>query len=406
MAPMSLFEKIDKLITTMNTTTLLLMLVSIVLVSVMFIFSETNKKYSYISYILVLVFVGFAFKNSLFRLTDMFIERLFYLFYFPTGAIYMITLVVSHVVFLTSLGNKKIDKTIKNINFIGFGLMQVLCINILSYLSTSNLDLTNELNFVNDYTMIGILELSMMVFSAWMGIVVVKTVINKLTRTVLANEIIEEEETPEVVKTPVFAPAFANMTKSISEKWNQLKEAKPSLPEFKQPRMANIVEEAKEPVVYDNVLETPQPVYTTNITVEEEKPKMTQELMDRLLRPEPMMMKEEPLKVAETKQTTTVSVQKEASISWSNAVIEALHIPSEPIYNDIEEPFMNRIVETVPEEVQSEPEEEKMAPSTNIEKKNTSNVVDLCQLLLRKQEDPGHSLEDYLELKKYLMASK
>mgnify|MGYP001861048516 FL=1 len=33
-------------------------------------------------------------------------------------------------------------------------------------------------------------------------------------------------------------------------------------------------------------------------------------------------------------------------------------------------------------------------------------AMDLCQMLLRKETDDHHSLEDYLELKKYLVAQK
>lgn len=402
MAPMNLFEKIDKVIATMNTTTLVMMLLLSVLLSVMFIFSEKNKKYSYISYILVLVFVGFAFKNSLFKLIDMFIERLFYLFYFPTGAIYMITLVVSHIVFLQSLGNKKMDKLTKNVNFVGFSFMQVLCISILNYLSTSSLDLTNELNFVGDKTMIGILELSMLVFILWMGSLVVMTMIRKMTNVVLARElsevpkvvVVEEPTVESVPSTPVLKPLFNRMVETVGEKWNALKEVKPQ-PMFK-PQQA---------VVNPDPMVKPEPVMTQMKPVEmiAEKPKMTQELMDRLLRPEPMMMKEKTLQVAEPK-TTTVSVPTEPVMSWSNAVIEALHIPSEPIYNDVEEPFMNRIVETVPEEPTVV--EENITETKEQSTEGHTKAFDLCQLLLRKQEDPGHSLEDYLELRKYLVAEK
>lgn len=401
MAPMSLFEKMDKLVATMNTTTLIMMLLSIVFISVMFIFSDKNRKYSYMSYLFVLVFVGFTFKESLFRLLDMFVERLFYLFYFPTGAIYMITLVVSHVVFLNSLGNKNKSKLVKNINFVGFSFMQVLCINVLNYLTTSNADLTNELNFVNDKTMISILELSMLVFTLWMGSLIVISVIRKMTNTVLSSELsLEEEKTPVTLevpvtevkeRTPVLKPLLATITRNMNEKMEALKE-------YKQERMLKPEVQPIETKV--------EPLYTKVEEPTLEQPKMTQELLDRLLAPEPMMM-EKTVKVAET-TTTTVSETKEPVMSWSDAVIDALHIPSDPIYNDVEKPFMNRIVETVPvekvvEENVSKEEQEVVKTSNN---KETSKVVDLCQILLRKQEESGHTLEDYLELKKYLLAEK
>lgn len=357
MAPMSLSEKLEKLTSVMNGGTIVLMLVLIILFIVMFLFSEKSKKYSYLSYGIVLSLVGFIFKDSLFPLIDMFIERMFYLFYFPTGAIYMITLVISHIVFVLTLGNKEINSIIKKINFIGFTLMQILCIHILSYLSTSNINLTNELNFVSNKTMIGLLELSMLVFTIWMVVLSLTVIIRKLTKTILSREY----EMDVLPVEPV-------LTETINE-----------VP-YQEPAM---------------VLETvPSPTY-----IEVEQPKMNDQLLERLLSPEV----EE--KVAKQETTTIKSnielTLKEPQVSWSNAVVEALNIPSDPIYND-EEYFFPHLEETTIE-VTQEPVME--TPVVELETKN-SNVTSLCKQLLRKEETSSYNLEDYLELKKYLVAQK
>ena len=127
MAPMSFGQKISKFFSVFDTTTIILAIAAVVLISIMFLLSEgKNRKYCYMIYGIILVVIGVIFKDALFPLIDMFIERLFYLFYFPTGAIYMITLVTSHIIFIITLGNKKMTKTTKRINFLGFGFPPII----------------------------------------------------------------------------------------------------------------------------------------------------------------------------------------------------------------------------------------------------------------------------------------
>ena len=393
MAPMSFGQKISKFISVFDTTTILLVLLSVVLISVMFLLSEgKTRKYSYMIYGIILVVIGAVFHDSLFPLIDMFIERLFYLFYFPTGAIYMITLVTSHIIFIITLGNKKLEKTTKRINFLGFGLMQVLCINILRYLSISDIDLTNELNFVRNQTMIGILELSMIIFVVWMGVLAFTSVARYMTTRVLLAKEYEALE-PEVkeekeVVLPDFKPVFSH----ILDKAKDMKKQKEVAP-MPEPVAAITVEPQPEPVIVE---ETPViPVVEPEVV--EPEPKMNQALLDRLLAPQPGL--NTTVEVEQPVKPEPVYVQPK----WNEAVVQAMNIPTEPIYNDVEETFHNRIEETVEETIDIP----NMDVKSEVEKQAPKNpAMDLCQMLLRKETDDHHSLEDYLELKKYLVAQK
>ena len=342
MAPMSFGQKISKFISVFDTTTILLALLAVVLISVMFLLSEgKTRKYSYMIYGIILVVIGAVFHDSLFPLIDMFIERLFYLFYFPTGAIYMITLVTSHIIFIITLGNKKLEKTTKRINFLGFGLMQVLCINILRYLSISDIDLTNELNFVRNQTMIGILELSMIIFVVWMGVLAFTSVARYMTTRVLLAKEYEALE-PEVkeekeVVLPDFKPVFSH----ILDKAKDMKKQKEVAP-MPEPVAAITVEPQPEPVIVE---ETPViPVVESEVV--EPEPKMNQALLDRLLAPQPGL--NTTVEVEQPVKPEPVYVQPK----WNEAVVQAMNIPTEPIYNDVEETFHNRIEETVEETIE------------------------------------------------------
>ena len=400
MAPMSFGQKISKFFSVFDTTTIILAIAAVVLISIMFLLSEgKNRKYCYMIYGIILVVIGVIFKDALFPLIDMFIERLFYLFYFPTGAIYMITLVTSHIIFIITLGNKKMTKTTKRINFLGFGFMQLLCINILRYLSISEIDLTNELNFVQNTTMIGILELSMIIFVVWMGVLATTTVLRHITHTILAREYeeleAEEKVEEEIPATPVLKPIFAH----LAEKMPKKKEVVPTEP---APVTAIEVEPQPEPIVVEETpvipVVEPQPV--------EVEPKMNQDLLDRLLAPQPgftpTTVEVEPTVEIPVVQPEVITPKEQPK--WNEAVIQAMNIPTEPIYNDIEETFNNRIEETIGQE-------EIDIPNMDLKQEQPKETVknpamELCQMLLRKETDDNHSLEDYLELKKYLVAQK
>ena len=367
MAPMNLGEKISKLFSIFDGTTLVVMLISAILIALIFILNKNKRtKYSYIAYGIILLVIGFVFNKSLFPLIDMFIERLFYLFYFPTGAVYMITLIIAHVVFIITIGSKKIDKVVKYTNYIGFALMQVLNISILNYLNNNNIDLTNELNFVNNYTMIGILELSMIIFVVWMAIVIFMVVSKKFAYVLLKEEIptLQEETTP---SKPLVKPILDAIVNSIPAK----EEAIPTV----------LATEEVKPVVEPIVVQ--EEVY---------EPKMNQDLLNKLLQPETKPVVE------------TVSPKEEVKPNWNEAVINALNIPNVPIYDDVVN--NTNVVPTVVEETIDIPNMNLNNIPEKEEKKIVNPTKELFQMLLRKEDDENHSLEDYLELKKYLVAQK
>lgn len=384
MAPMNLGEKISKLFSIFDGTTLVVMLVSAILIALIFILNNNKKtKYSYIVYAIILLIIGITFNKSLFPLVDMFIERLFYLFYFPTGAIYMITLIISHIIFIITIGSKKMDNIVKYINYIGFGLTQVLCINILNYLNNNNIDLTNELNFVHNYTMIGILELSMLIFVIWMGIVIFMTVSKRFAYALLKEEIpVPQEEV--VPSKPIIKPIIDYVVNSIPTK----QESIPTV----------LATEKIKPVVTETIT---KPVIEPLVAKEEVyEPKMNQELLNKLLQPETT-------NVVETHVTPVEEVKPVISTkpNWNEAVINALNIPNVPIYNDVVE-YTDNMVQTVVEETIDIPNMNLDKNEVKEEKKIVNPTKELFQMLLRKEDDDNHSLEDYLELKKYLVAQK
>lgn len=366
MAPMNLGEKISKLFSIFDGTTLVVMLISTILITLIYLLNKNKKtKYSYVAYGIILLVIGFVFNKSLFPLVDMFIERLFYLFYFPTGAVYMITLIIAHVVFIITIGSKNFDKLVKYTNYLGFTLMQILNINILNYLNNNKIDLTNELNFVNNYTMTGVLELSMIVFTSWMAILIFMLVSKKFAYVLLKEEVPVLQE--EVVPTkPIVKPIIDYVVNSIPAK----KEVAPTV----------LATEEVKPVV--------EPI---SIKEEVYEPKMNQELLNKLLQPE-------------TKQV--IETVKEVKPNWNEAVVNALNIPNVPIYDDVVNNANNNMVQTVVEETIDIPNMNLDKNEVKEETKVVNPTKELFQMLLRKEDDENHSLEDYLELKKYLVAQK
>ena len=130
------------------------------------------------------------------------------------------------------------------------------------------------------------------------------------------------------------------------------------------------------------------------------EPKMNQELLNKLLQPETT-------NVVETHVTPVEEVKPVISTkpNWNEAVINALNIPNVPIYNDVVE-YTDNMVQTVVEETIDIPNMNLDKNEVKEEKKIVNPTKELFQMLLRKEDDDNHSLEDYLELKKYLVAQK
>lgn len=463
MAELSFMEKINKLISNFNTSTIIIMICLVLLMILVYFLRNKERKYSYLVYIAIVVLSGYCFKNALFKLIDMFIERLFYLFYFPTGAVYMITLVISHVCLLYSIGKKKIDKTTKYINYTGFTLMQILFVNILNYLSKNNVDLTNELNFVSDKNMISLLEISMIIFTLWMAILIIKSMANVFAYAVLSSEYdsikVEEESKEKVNVLDSLSTKLNTVYASVKEKQSQKKVISQVIERVDTKNEETMEREFASSFIPEQI--TSEPLVESVIQIESEPvdtvkaPKMdTKELMDFLLKPETNFkplevtddkvkyniptepiyndsfndlitkvensVKEEvqivkPINISEIEkpqiEKTIENILKpevktnklQSEIKWSKAVIDAMNIPSEPIYNDVTDKL---VIESI---TKDQPLEETFLNIENMEikqEKKTTNVKEMYQKLLHGEDDSNYTLEDYIELKKYLVASK
>lgn len=471
MAELTFIEKLSKLISNFNGMTVMLMLLSIILMVIVYMLNNKGRKYSYLAYSLIIIICGFIFKNSLFNLIDMFIERMFYLFYFPTGAIYMITLVISHVIVIYSIGKKDVDKITKYINFTGFTLTQIICINILSYLSNNKVNLTNELKFINNRTMIGMLELSMLVFTLWMGILITRAIINALTYSVLSNEYdaLKETEKETVLENTVsYQPMFNKLN-------NVLAAVKTFKPEINiKTKEKPIIVAPVEPIYNDNYV---KPTATPNVVpniVNESKFKDTfnydskkENIMDFLLKPQHIdsnkaeeyniptdeiindnntKLEEQPQYVEVTNErlntyqldnqemntvseniiaseakdsTSSVTLTTEKDITpkqkvydpnkeiiefnWSEGIVKALNIPAEPIINDVNDKL---VIDNIDKET---PLEETFLNTEIKENKpviKKTNIKEMYQKFIHGENTDDYSLDDYKELRKYILTQK
>lgn len=104
---------------------------------------------------------------------DNFATILFGNIYFPSIYVYIGVLVISFIVFITSILNVKLKRVYKIINSIMFVINNILFVVILNIIAKNKIDIFSVNSLYSDITLVALLELSMGLFILWVLSIVV-----------------------------------------------------------------------------------------------------------------------------------------------------------------------------------------------------------------------------------------
>ena len=165
----------------------------------------TAKRYTIgISLSLVLLFLISILSNlKIFnKLFDNFMTIFFNGIYFPSIYIYISTLIIVLVSFIVSIVNIKTKKVYKVINRIMFVLNNIIFVIILNIVAKNKIDVFSANSLFTNTNLVGILEISMVLFLIWIASLFVAYVTNSICdRLSRKKELIKEEVTVPVVET-------------------------------------------------------------------------------------------------------------------------------------------------------------------------------------------------------------
>lgn len=197
MSPLSLITKLQTVFDFITSRNLYLMiLVVLVFLTIIFITTDgSNRKQSKKTYIILYLaffaFIGIQYGESIVTVLDYAVNEIFYTYYFPNIVIYLIMLIVTNIILWKTIFSEKNDKKLKILNSCAFSIIVYLFILGISAINNLNLDIFNITELYSSNQVRSILELSMLIFTFWIVLLVIYHLIKKFQ---YKHNIIKTEE--------------------------------------------------------------------------------------------------------------------------------------------------------------------------------------------------------------------
>jgi hypothetical protein len=170
--------------------------------------SSTKKAYTIISLIIVGLMV-YTYVDSLARIFDSIAKGAVALIYFPSVLEYITTLVISLIILVVSIASKRVSKPLKIINSLIFLVNSFVFLLIVDQIATNEVDLTNKVSIYTNSNLSMLLELSIVIFVAWVIGLTLYKIINTLTPKAEKHEEVNLKTQTNFYEAPVL-PADIN----------------------------------------------------------------------------------------------------------------------------------------------------------------------------------------------------
>ena len=242
-----------------------------------------NRKYIMIITLSLLLILGIDIVinyKELAEVFDNFMTIFFSNIYFPSVYVYVGTLLIVAIAFITSMFNKMLNKIYKIINGITFVMNNILLVIILNIIAKNKIDVFTPNELYTNINLVAVLEISIGLFIVWvLSLIVVYTtsvicdrIGNKRREKVVSNEVTSKElpeETTTHIEVPVETISGIDEPVLVTE---EVKEDVISAPEIIETSTKEDIKETSNLPTFDDILNGRIPVDYYNNTIEVETP--------------------------------------------------------------------------------------------------------------------------------------
>lgn len=169
----SFVEKIKMLMELISSSYLFLgvMIVCILLLTLLIILTILNKKVNKWVFIIVSIILGLLllinYGDIIIKALDVILDSIFMALYFPNLPVYISIILVSNILFIISIFNKKQTKVKKITNTINAIFLDFLLILIIEVVRNNNINIYEEVSLYTNSNLLILLELSTAIFVSW-----------------------------------------------------------------------------------------------------------------------------------------------------------------------------------------------------------------------------------------------
>lgn len=265
----------------------------IFLIFLAYIYISTNKKNAKITkklsiglYLFLFLFIIIAYNSQIFDFLDYMMNNFFIMIYFPNLAIYFAAIVISNIIVLVSIFNKKIDKLIKNINIVVYTIISFIFLLLIGVIIDKDLNIYSTKSIYGSTNAHGLISLTALIFMIWIIFLTIYHFIRKYQRKdtveekVKVVEKIVEKEVPveKIIKEEV------PVTKVVKQRVLPSNIVEVKVPSIVKDQMIknNNIEEAttkeierriKESHAFDDLITKEEYIYLLNLLKSQKKTK-------------------------------------------------------------------------------------------------------------------------------------
>ena len=182
-------------------------------------------------------------------------NNFFIAIYFPNLAVYLAAIIATNIILWTSISNPRTSKIVKKINILVFTVITYILVLILNTIKTNNLDVFTQTSVYGDKTAQALIELSSVIFIAWIIFLVLYSIIrkyiirNRMPRRAVSRQPIKIEEP--IIKDDL-VPAEVAPVKEVKEK--PYREIEPPYYVMASDNQIKVQKIKRETAEYENLL--------------------------------------------------------------------------------------------------------------------------------------------------------
>ena len=226
MIRMTLMEKLDMLKDIiMSNSYLFIISISFVVIAIILLnLKKINKDMLIKScigiYIIIIIFTILEFNKEFYGIIDYLINEVFFNLLFPSIATYAVTVVISNIIIIKSIFDKKTKKIIRKINILVYCFLSLILFLILNFIKTNNIDVYSSVAVYTNKELFVLIELNMGIFLTWIFGLICYSLFKKKIKEEFASEPVNTKVEIVNVEQPKIEvrDTFESFRKPIEEK--------------------------------------------------------------------------------------------------------------------------------------------------------------------------------------------
>lgn len=176
---------------------------SLALMILLFYYSKLNKKIIklifIILYVSLILFAVIKYGSYFLSSLDSFVTLFMANIYFPTIPVYVFIMLLSFIIMIVTLSNKRINKIVKIINTVFFSIIQMLFVLFIYIVETNNIDVSTNQNLYTNEQTLTLLELGMGLFIIWIIVLLIFYYLKKADKIFKVNKSSDNDDFDEYI---------------------------------------------------------------------------------------------------------------------------------------------------------------------------------------------------------------